>query len=125
MSRQSCVSMVGWVLSPSKRESKVHDHYRLGQVQSFFHYSRLSLGLHICMSVSSFYPQRIAVMCSVVHKVLNVSTDKVFLLGGQILGKGAFGIVYLATDLADSRQYACKSINKAKLVTEVAFCLIF
>lgn len=38
---------------------------------------------------------------------------------GQVLGKGAFGIVYLATDLADNRQYACKSINKAKLVTDV------
>ncbi|CAL8466924.1 g6460 [Coccomyxa elongata] len=58
--------MAGWVLSPSKREFKVQDQYRLG----------------------------------------------------QILGKGAFGIVYLATDLADNKQYACKSINKAKLVTE-------
>lgn len=37
----------------------------------------------------------------------------------QVLGKGAFGIVYLAVDKADNRQYACKSINKAKLVTEV------
>ena len=37
----------------------------------------------------------------------------------QVLGKGAFGTVYLATDKADNRQYACKSINKAKLVTEV------
>ncbi len=37
----------------------------------------------------------------------------------QVLGKGAFGTVYLATDITDNREFACKSINKAKLVTEV------
>ena len=39
----------------------------------------------------------------------------------QVLGKGAFGIVYEATCLHDHRQYACKSISKAKLVTRVHY----
>ena len=38
----------------------------------------------------------------------------------QVLGKGAFGVVYEATCLDDNRQYACKSISKAKLVTRVS-----
>ena len=37
----------------------------------------------------------------------------------QVLGKGAFGVVYEATCLEDKKQYACKSISKAKLVTKV------
>ena len=49
-------------------------------------------------------------------------------MGLQVLGKGAFGTVYLATDKADNKPYACKSINKAKLVTEVgvlsSFCVV-
>lgn len=32
MSRTVYASMAGWVLSPSKRELKVQDQYRLGQV---------------------------------------------------------------------------------------------
>ena len=52
VSRQICISMVGWVLSPSKRESKVHDHYRLGQVRSFHHSNEKGLGLHTSVPVS-------------------------------------------------------------------------
>ena len=35
---------------------------------------------------------------------------------GPVLGKGAFGTVYQATDKKTGIQYACKSISKAKLV---------
>ncbi len=38
----------------------------------------------------------------------------------QVLGKGAFGIVYTAQDKLAPDTYACKSIAKAKLVSEVA-----
>ena len=37
----------------------------------------------------------------------------------QVLGKGAFGVVYEAKSLDDHKDYACKSISKAKLVTKV------
>ncbi|KAK9800898.1 hypothetical protein WJX73_008296 [Symbiochloris irregularis] len=37
---------------------------------------------------------------------------------GRILGKGAFGTVYVATNRKTSHAYACKSIDKAKLVSE-------
>ncbi|CAK0733939.1 hypothetical protein CVIRNUC_000358 [Coccomyxa viridis] len=37
---------------------------------------------------------------------------------GQVLGKGAFGVVYEAKSLDDHKDYACKSISKAKLVTK-------
>lgn len=37
----------------------------------------------------------------------------------QVLGKGAFGVVYAAQDKSSGTIYACKSIAKAKLVTEV------
>ena len=43
----------------------------------------------------------------------------VLINGTQVLGKGAFGIVYEVVCLEDNRQYACKSISKAKLVTKV------
>eukprot|EP01025_Chloroclados_australasicus_P028622 TRINITY_DN2836_c0_g1_i1.p1 TRINITY_DN2836_c0_g1~~TRINITY_DN2836_c0_g1_i1.p1 ORF type:complete len:483 (-),score=89.09 TRINITY_DN2836_c0_g1_i1:463-1911(-) len=35
---------------------------------------------------------------------------------GQVLGKGAFGVVRVAVDLATGEKLACKSISKAKLV---------
>ena len=37
--------------------------------------------------------------------------------GVQVLGKGAFGTVFLAEDGA-KQAFACKSISKAKLITE-------
>lgn len=39
--------------------------------------------------------------------------------GFQVLGKGAFGTVYLAEDVVDSKPVACKSIDKTKLVCQV------
>lgn len=36
-----------------------------------------------------------------------------------MLGKGAFGVVYSAEDKQAPETYACKSIAKAKLVSEV------
>ena len=38
----------------------------------------------------------------------------------QVLGKGAFGVVYEARSLDNQKDYACKSISKAKLVTKVS-----
>ncbi|KAL9250008.1 Calcium-dependent protein kinase 8-like protein [Drosera capensis] len=38
---------------------------------------------------------------------------------GRELGKGEFGITYLATELATGERYACKSIAKMKLRTDV------
>lgn len=35
---------------------------------------------------------------------------------GKVLGKGHFGVTRLATHKATGKQYACKSISKAKLV---------
>ena len=35
---------------------------------------------------------------------------------GPVLGKGAFGTVYQATDKESGVVYACKSISKAKLI---------
>jgi len=43
----------------------------------------------------------------------------------QVLGKGAFGIVYAAQDKHGTETFACKSIAKAKLVSEVSLCLQF
>eukprot|EP01026_Neomeris_dumetosa_P061957 TRINITY_DN58543_c0_g1_i4.p1 TRINITY_DN58543_c0_g1~~TRINITY_DN58543_c0_g1_i4.p1 ORF type:complete len:378 (-),score=41.01 TRINITY_DN58543_c0_g1_i4:674-1807(-) len=37
---------------------------------------------------------------------------------GQVLGKGAFGIVRSAIELETGKKYACKSISKAKLVCQ-------
>lgn len=37
---------------------------------------------------------------------------------GRELGRGQFGITYLCTDIETSENYACKSISKAKLITE-------
>lgn len=39
----------------------------------------------------------------------------------QVLGKGAFGVVYTAQDKQAPETYACKSIAKAKLVSEVRY----
>ncbi|EFN53790.1 hypothetical protein CHLNCDRAFT_36351 [Chlorella variabilis] len=37
---------------------------------------------------------------------------------GQVLGKGAFGVVRLVQDKKMGRMYACKSISKAKLISK-------
>ena len=37
-----------------------------------------------------------------------------------MLGKGAFGVVYAAQEKQGSETFACKSIAKAKLVSEVS-----
>ena len=42
----------------------------------------------------------------------------------QVLGKGAFGTVYHAEDGA-KQAFACKSISKAKLITDVRPCLLW
>ena len=42
----------------------------------------------------------------------------------QVLGKGAFGTVYHAEDGA-KQAFACKSISKAKLITEVRYYLLW
>lgn len=54
------------------------------------------------------------------HEYTNgeLSTAKQPLFTVQVLGKGAFGTVYHAEDGA-KQSFACKSISKAKLITEV------
>ncbi|KAK9810447.1 hypothetical protein WJX72_010861 [[Myrmecia] bisecta] len=47
----------------------------------------------------------------------NAKLQEVYTLGA-VLGKGAFGTVYLAAEKTTGKQYACKSIAKAKLVCE-------
>jgi hypothetical protein len=42
----------------------------------------------------------------------------------QVLGKGAFGIVYAAEDKHGTETFACKSIAKAKLVSEVSIRIL-
>lgn len=41
----------------------------------------------------------------------------------QVLGKGAFGIVYAAQEKQGTETFACKSIAKAKLVSEASLAL--
>ena len=88
--------MPTWVL-PRKGKAeipKLHDRYTLGQVQQASRAKAVS-------ELERHY-----------HHLLSMMP--------QVLGKGAFGIVYTAQDKLAPDTYACKSIAKAKLVSEVA-----
>jgi serine/threonine protein kinase len=40
---------------------------------------------------------------------------------GNVLGKGAFGVVRLVLEKRTGELYACKSISKAKLISKVSW----
>ena len=109
------------VLGDAKKGVKLQDRYKLGQVYSLTQ-ARIS-HTNYCQMRSDdtqILVGSLKVRGSVGHSQIGHYNPNGCLTNGmQVLGKGAFGIVYEAISLEDKRQYACKSISKAKLVTKV------
>lgn len=80
--------------------SKISDSYTLGQASC-------ACDLAVCLRLTR----------SSIRTDDNSACDT-----AQVLGKGAFGTVVVAADKKTNKVYACKSIEKAKLVSEVS-CL--
>ena len=61
-------------------------------------------------------PLNAASLSNILGKGPNAPRLQEYYTLGPVLGKGAFGTVYQATDKKTGVVYACKSISKAKLI---------